>query len=139
MGCDSSKQKGDMQMKIYTGEHYELEGKVDEDAKAQYDGMMMGLGMVTDQMWTEDFIKTAMRANASGVLAMFETPEYKKFNNLAETEEVAAIGGPDFHPQAMCQTAIIHRVKGQPKESRPCLVYSMVVEATRVPLSTTSP
>ena len=55
--------------------------------------MLGGLAQVTEEMWTDDFVKTAMRANASGIMAMFEAPEYKKFNELCETELVASIGG----------------------------------------------
>ena len=54
---------------------------------------------------------------------MLKGPAYEKFNLKCETENVAAIGGPDFHPEAVVQNAIIHRVKGRPQKNRPCLVY----------------
>ena len=54
---------------------------------------------------------------------MAQGPAYDKFNFLCETEAIAHIGGPEFHPNAVVQNAIIHRVKGRPSQNRPCLVY----------------
>jgi len=57
MGCQSSKTSVAMgATPIFTGEDYRLEGKVDDDAKAGYEGMMAGQSMVTREMMTDEFI-----------------------------------------------------------------------------------
>lgn len=111
MGCKGSKSHVMRSEKIFVGADYDCVGVVDDDAKAEYEGMMAGQSQVQPGMMTDEFIQTGIRANFEGTTAMYAMPIFKPYLTEAgyDVKEVQ-LGGPKYgQADAVAQKAFIQK------------------------------